>query len=778
MKRHSILALAFLTILIAYLPAALSCGKQSPVPDYEPANGQPAEIQNRPSSVWVDYESGKTESGFTVYTAKIEYGADAALKIEVTNSGETAAVSLYSESPEFEKAYARIVPPSGYVFSGGEWAAEIESSHALHMSAEFYDSVDAGIAAAGGGAIEMMPGRPLFTAIFVNKPDAPALRETSRAPRGDQNRVSPVRIKSLKSGDTEIRWLERNAGDYDNDGEVGIPDLTPIALYYLQTEGEIMARVDGNGDGEIGIPDITPLAQNYASRVSGYNVYRYEETGGAFINAGKLPNKTNPVSLSSIDRPPQPFAGVFADYVYTDVNPPEGIRYVYGVRAFDGSFEEGTRSFPLADYLFELEAEANWAIEQTMTGAFGHSITIPAGTLPAGATLEVREVAEAELPAPYPGDSDFISGIEFIVKDSGGQEIHVTGNFEITIPIPLNVSSISPVSGSAGFKAASAVDAPDFLPLYSLEGAGGPYAEVTASALVNDATAYRAVIDSTGTFCLFGRVTRDTEPPVWSGPAGAQSVEVTGDNLVEVSFGTALDASGPVAYNVYFSTSSPVDPDTAQFVGGVMSSPAEINAVRGAAQYHFIVRAQDRMGNEEENTNEVSVFVPRPNDSLFLSTDKAEYEVGDTIFFTANVKAIKSRLFQLNSVRVTFTPLIEPAAGQITLGSFFDYHDGIFFPAFIVPVEGNPSFIEFNASFAQASKQAQAGASGDLFEFPFTALKPGFVQFGLMKDPAAPATPYSFYTSLGDNTPIPFTWHQGCTAKIVPKGTLTGTPGA
>ncbi len=75
-----------------------------------------------------------------------------------------------------------------------------------------------------------------------------------------------------------LSWRYTLAGDYDLSGEVGIPDITPIALNYGAKVGDgegdddLEAWIDGDGDGIIGVPDVTIIArnfgkQNYGSRV-------------------------------------------------------------------------------------------------------------------------------------------------------------------------------------------------------------------------------------------------------------------------------------------------------------------------------------------------------------------------------------------------------------------------------------------------------------------------------------------------------------------------------
>lgn len=73
----------------------------------------------------------------------------------------------------------------------------------------------------------------------------------------------------------KLRWREVLVGDGDYSGEVGIPDITPIALNYNKSTSEFPAAtvVDYDVNGDIGVPDVTPIALNYLNRITGYSVY-------------------------------------------------------------------------------------------------------------------------------------------------------------------------------------------------------------------------------------------------------------------------------------------------------------------------------------------------------------------------------------------------------------------------------------------------------------------------------------------------------------------------
>jgi hypothetical protein len=88
-------------------------------------------------------------------------------------------------------------------------------------------------------------------------------------------------------------WYYVNPGDYDQNGEVGITDLTPLGANF-NDEGpfavtDVRSVVDGDGNDVINIADITPIGVNFGNRIDSFAVYG---GGGAgdFPDANTGPN--------------------------------------------------------------------------------------------------------------------------------------------------------------------------------------------------------------------------------------------------------------------------------------------------------------------------------------------------------------------------------------------------------------------------------------------------------------------------------------------------------
>jgi len=179
---------------------------------------------------------------------------------------------------------------------------------------------------------------------FKNEPYREPAANPYTSEANEYNKVMDLAGIKTDAGIT-LSWTEKNIGDYDNNGEVGVPDITPIAQHYLhEKDGDGVwpdpydELIDGDNSGDIGIADITPIAVNYLNAVVGYNIYRVLDTGGTpdFTDAVPLENPINPEAAASVVRDgildggePPTYALI---YSFTDATAELGVHYVYVVR--------------------------------------------------------------------------------------------------------------------------------------------------------------------------------------------------------------------------------------------------------------------------------------------------------------------------------------------------------------------------------------------------------------------------------------------------------------
>jgi hypothetical protein len=102
-------------------------------------------------------------------------------------------------------------------------------------------------------------------------------RWTAAAPADTANQVTDFYLTRVDADTATAHWTYRNVGDYNQDSQVNISDLTPLGghLNHSTTDGvedPLDRTVDGNGDGLITISDITPLGGHLQNTIEGYSV--------------------------------------------------------------------------------------------------------------------------------------------------------------------------------------------------------------------------------------------------------------------------------------------------------------------------------------------------------------------------------------------------------------------------------------------------------------------------------------------------------------------------
>jgi PKD repeat protein len=183
-----------------------------------------------------------------------------------------------------------------------------------------------------------------------------------------------------------LTWTEQLPGDYDQNGEANVADITALANAWQATvlyddplahdgydafpvgdpdfDGDAaageppvigsgaynwrLARIDADGNGEINLGEITALAQHFKERLSGYHLYRRKEGTSTFV---LVPDASAPGAPLLIGRatanggngidPRRPVR-----YSYFDPFQVDGV-YEYRVAAFDTESQtEGPPSLP------------------------------------------------------------------------------------------------------------------------------------------------------------------------------------------------------------------------------------------------------------------------------------------------------------------------------------------------------------------------------------------------------------------------------------------------
>jgi len=117
-----------------------------------------------------------------------------------------------------------------------------------------------------------------------------ARRFASAPPQGASSRVLDLALTDDGGGNFSLTWGYRNGGDYDQNGTVGVADLTPLAQRFGNdaSDPDSAAGVaDGDGNGAVGISDVTPIAMNFGAVCASYRVQGLTSPG-TWVDVGTV----------------------------------------------------------------------------------------------------------------------------------------------------------------------------------------------------------------------------------------------------------------------------------------------------------------------------------------------------------------------------------------------------------------------------------------------------------------------------------------------------------
>jgi len=227
--------------------------------------------------------SGLDRAASGAFTVETEPGTGnftPALVVETGTAATTVTISAQS-AEELAAAYLHLhydatrFSPESVEFS--TFLGQTDEVLSLAVTDRSGD-VPLGLAQIAASGVTPRTGNGVLALVhFRNTPFA-SPRTVSGAPSGTKNKVSDLSITAQTTTSAALAWTEKNVGDYNNNGTVGITDLTPLAILFGQevataSDPVWAAMVDGNDDGKLSIADLTPIGQNFGDRCDGYLVY-------------------------------------------------------------------------------------------------------------------------------------------------------------------------------------------------------------------------------------------------------------------------------------------------------------------------------------------------------------------------------------------------------------------------------------------------------------------------------------------------------------------------
>jgi hypothetical protein len=116
----------------------------------------------------------------------------------------------------------------------------------------------------------------LRTALHAQLQRSHIAKWTSAAPDDEANKVADLYLAKVDDTTATARWTYRNVGDYDQNSEVNIADLSGLGSNLGKNPASAdwaKAKVaDGDANGEVNISDLTPLGSHLLNGVDGYSL--------------------------------------------------------------------------------------------------------------------------------------------------------------------------------------------------------------------------------------------------------------------------------------------------------------------------------------------------------------------------------------------------------------------------------------------------------------------------------------------------------------------------
>jgi hypothetical protein len=291
----------------------------------------------------------------------------------------------------------------------------------------------------------------LLKAEFVRELEKSGLTKfESGVPQGDSGRVSDLEI-DYQSG--TITWTYTNLGDYDGSGEVGVPDITPIAQYYLANPSDglgddaLESWIDGDDSNDVGISDITPIAQNYLNDVAGYVIATADLQTGLFTPIG------DPVLLDDGEGIPTRFSAAL----------PAGASAYIAVIPFDSEGNNGPRSYSiptspgnLPPTIDSLTVDASYLVSATFSDLDGDPVTVVSWEVTAGngtVTALTEDGTGATAQFTPPGAGSGTSTITLTITDGVNAPVSDGVDVNYTVGDPPAITDVSPLGGKTGVPA-------------------------------------------------------------------------------------------------------------------------------------------------------------------------------------------------------------------------------------------------------------------------------------------------------------------------------------
>jgi len=428
-----------------------------------------------------------------------------------------------------------------------------------------------------------------------------------------------------------LNWTYSCKGDYDQNSEVNVADLTPIGVYFQANTSspnwQAAQVADGDENGFITVSDLTPIGVNFLERLTAYQIQGGASEAGPFAGDATVAHNTGVA----------PDGGGFLQFSYEVPAPVEGAWYV--VWAVDGTQVAGEHS-NAAQYT----ANPTLAAPRNLSAVLdGDHIQLnwdaPSGAFPDGYEAYVSSLANLtdaikmhsgilsgttyDVPVVFSPDTEHYFGVKAIYGTERSAYSNVAHYTPGASDAPTNLLAVRDNDHVALSWDAPSGQVPDGYNAY--RGSDGAMSDALQinTAMISGETFNVPLIFSPddphyfAVTAIYGTVESDysnifhydpsaeTDPPTWTGGGTGIKSVAPGASSVTVEWYEATDnESPPVTYLVYYEEEASFSWETA--ATKEVAAPdlsTVIGALTNNVTYEFGVRARDSLGNTDSNTN-------------------------------------------------------------------------------------------------------------------------------------------------------------------------------
>ncbi|MEZ5338483.1 MAG: hypothetical protein R3F46_09475 [bacterium] len=217
-----------------------------------------------------------------ILDSSFQYGGSADFSLEIENDDSGRTVSVLTDAKDLRSLHLRLDYDQTLMHPQDAelqfWPGRNSEDQLQLAVTDVPGSVHLGSTVIHPQAEPGTSGRFSIARIRFSNGAVLAGRQASAVPSGVSSRIPDL---SVDSGSGALSFSYVNVGDYDQNSEVGIADITPLGVNFNAAPADgssypfdsALSVVDGDSNGLITLADITPIGVNFGNRIESWTLY-------------------------------------------------------------------------------------------------------------------------------------------------------------------------------------------------------------------------------------------------------------------------------------------------------------------------------------------------------------------------------------------------------------------------------------------------------------------------------------------------------------------------